>query len=154
MLKTLEPSLAKHPFCKDLEPRYLQLLTGCAANVVFRPDQVIFRTHDETDRFYLIRSGMIAVELFAPGRGEVSVQTLSQGDVLGWSWLIPPYRATFGARAVSLTRAIGIDGKCLRKKCETDHDLGYELYKRVAPIVVHQLEATQLQLLDFYRPEP
>lgn len=151
MVTTLEPILASHPFCRDLAPRYLRLLVGCASNVVFRPGDIIFRTEDAVDQFYLIRVGKVAVELYVPARGAVTVQTLSEGEVLGWSWLIPPYRATFGVRAVELTRAIGIDGKCLRNKCETDHDLGYDLFKRVAPILVHQLEATQVQLLDLYR---
>ena len=153
MITTLEPILAQHPFCKDLEPRYLKLLVGCASNVVFQPGNVILRRDDVADQFYLIRSGKVAIELFVPGRGAVTVQTLSEGDILGWSWLIPPYRATFGAQAVDVTRAFGIDGKCLRNKCGSDHDLGYELYQRVAPILVRQLEATQVQLLDLYRTE-
>lgn len=153
MITTLEPILARHPFCKDLEPRYLQLLVGCASNVVFRPGEVILRMDDVVDQFYLIRGGKVTIELFVPARGAVTVQTLTEGDILGWSWLIPPYRATFGARAVEVTRAFGIDGKCLRNKCQSDHDLGYELYQRVAPILVRQLEATQVQLLDLYRTE-
>jgi CRP-like cAMP-binding protein len=70
--------------------------------------------------------------------------------VLGWSWLFPPYRWHFDARALELTRAIALDGKCLREKCEEDHDLGYELVKRVAQIIMERLQATRLQLLDVY----
>ncbi len=153
MPTSLEPILAGHPFCKNLEHGYLQLLVGCASNVLFRPDEKIFRMDEQSDRFFLIRSGKIAIELYVPVRGSVTVETLSEGEVVGWSWLIPPYRSTFGARAVELTHAIGIDGKCLRGKCESDHNLGYELCKRVAPILVHRLEATRLQLLDLYRTE-
>ena len=153
MITTLEPILAKQPFCKDLEPCYLQLLVGCASNVVFHPGDVIFRMGDEVDQFFLIRTGKVAIELFVPGRGGVCVETLSEGDLLGWSWLIPPFRATFGARAVESTRAIGIDGKCLRKKSESDHELGYELFKRMAPILALRLEAVRLQLLDLYCTE-
>jgi hypothetical protein len=75
---------------------------------------------------------------------------LGEGEILGWSWLIPPYNWHFDARAVELTRAIALDGKCLRNKCEQDHDLGYELLKRFAHIMEQRLQATRLQLLDVY----
>jgi CRP/FNR family cyclic AMP-dependent transcriptional regulator len=78
------------------------------------------------------------------------VSTLSAGEIVGASWLVPPYRWTFDARAVELTRAIGMDAQCLRGKCEADHDLGYALMKRFLPIFVKRLEATRLQLLDVY----
>ena len=92
MATTLEPVLAKHPFFQGLEPEYLKLIVGCAANVLFQPGQVIFRADDEVDRFYLIRRGHVAIELYAPPRGTITIQTLGEGDILGWSWLIPPHR--------------------------------------------------------------
>ena len=76
--------------------------------------------------------------------------TLGEGDILGWSWLMPPYHWQFHARAVEVTRAIALDGKCLRTKCEQNHDLGYELLKRFCHIIERRLEATRLQLLDVY----
>jgi CRP-like cAMP-binding protein len=75
---------------------------------------------------------------------------LAAGEVLGWSWLIPPYHWKFDARAIEQTRALALDGKCLRTKCEEDHDLGYELLKRFAQIMEERLQATRLQLLDVY----
>jgi CRP-like cAMP-binding protein len=92
----------------------------------------------------------VALEIVAPQRGPIIVETLGEGDILGWSWLIPPYNWHFDARAVELTRAIALDGKCLRTKCEADHDLGYELLKRFTNIMEQRLEATRLQLLDIY----
>ncbi len=77
-------------------------------------------------------------------------QTVAEGDVLGWSWLFPPYRWVFDAQALELTRALVFDGTCLRGKCEDDHNLGYELMKRFAHVVVQRLQATRLQLLDVY----
>jgi CRP-like cAMP-binding protein len=148
---SLEPVLARHPFFQDLEKQYLELIVGCAANAVFQPEQIIFRTSEEVDRFYLIRSGKVAIELYAPPRGSITIQTLGEGEILGWSWLIPPYRPRFNARAVERTIAIGMDGGCLRGKCEADHNLGYELFSRVAPILVNRLEAACIQLLDLYR---
>ena len=149
-METLEPILAQHPFLKGLEPRHLQVLVGCAANVRFDAGQFIFREGEAAKHFYIIRHGKIALEIFVPGRGPVAIQTLGEGEVLGWSWLFPPYRWHFDARALELTRAIALDGECLRGKCETDHDLGYELVKRFANVMMERLQATRLQLLDVY----
>jgi CRP-like cAMP-binding protein len=90
------------------------------------------------------------VELFAPQRGAVAIDTYGEGDVLGWSWLIPPYHWRFDARAIEPTRAISLDARCMRTKCENDHDLGYELMKRFARIIEQRLDATRWQLLDVY----
>jgi CRP-like cAMP-binding protein len=153
-LQTLEPLLAEHPFLRGLEPRYLALLAGCAANVRFDAGRYIFREGEEADRFYIIRHGKVALELSAPERGALTIQTLGAGDVLGWSWLFPPYRWRFDARALELTRAIALDGACLRRKCDEDHSFGYELVKRFAQVIVERLQATRLQLLDVYGVHP
>ncbi|HUO40219.1 MAG TPA: cyclic nucleotide-binding domain-containing protein [Mycobacterium sp.] len=149
-MKTLQGILERHPFFSGLGPRYLQLVTGCARNVRFNAGEVIFKEGEEADDFYLIREGKVALELFAPGRGSLTVQTLHDGDILGWSWLIPPYNRRFDATAVTATRAIVMDGKCLREKCETDHELGYELVKRIALILGQRLDAARFQLVDLY----
>jgi CRP/FNR family transcriptional regulator, cyclic AMP receptor protein len=150
-METLERILTEHPFFQGLEPLHLQLLVGCAANQVFKPGEAIIRRGEEANEFYLIRHGKVAVELRTPNRGALTVQTLGEGEVLGWSWLLPPYRWHFDARAMELVRAIALDGKCLRLKCEEDHHLGYELLKRFAHIVTKRFDATLLQLLDVYR---
>ncbi|HNC43237.1 MAG TPA: cyclic nucleotide-binding domain-containing protein, partial [Acidobacteriota bacterium] len=107
-MENLERYLAEHSFFKDIEPQYLKLLVGCASNVRFQPGQFLFRCGEEANSFYLIRHGRIAVELFAPNRGAITVQTVSEGEILGWSWLIPPYRWHFDAKATELTRAIAL----------------------------------------------
>jgi len=149
-METLEPLLAAHPFFKDLRREHLQVLAGCAANVRFEAGQYIFREGEEAKTFYLLRHGRVALEMAVPGRGVLTIQTISEGDVLGWAWLFPPYRWHFDARAVELVRAIAMDGQCLRDKCEQDHSLGYELVKRFAQIIQERLQATRLQLLDVY----
>lgn len=149
-MQTLEPILAEHPFFKDLERRHLELIVGCAANVRFDAGQFIFREGEEANQFYLIRHGRVALEIAAPQGPPITIQTIGEGEILGWSWLIPPYHWRFDARAVQFTRAIALDGKCLREKCEEDHDLGYELLKRFAHIMDLRLQATRLQLLDVY----
>ena len=149
-MRTLEPYLAEHPFLKGLEPQHLKIIVGCASNVRFDAGQYILREGEEANNFYIIRHGIVAVELFAAERGTITIQTIGEGEILGWSWLIPPYHWRFDAKAVELTRAIALDGRCLRTKCEKDHDLGYELLKRFAHVITQRLEATRLQLLDVY----
>jgi cAMP-binding proteins - catabolite gene activator and regulatory subunit of cAMP-dependent protein kinases len=149
-METLEPILAQHPFLKDLESQHLQLIVGCATNVRFDAGQFVFREGAEAKQFYIIRHGKVGLETFVPGRGPITIQTLGEGDVLGWSWLFRPYQWHFDARALELTRAIALDGECLRGKCEADHNLGYELVKRFAQVIMERLQATRLQLLDVY----
>ncbi len=149
-METLEKILEEHPFAKDLDKRYLALLVGCAANVCYDSRQFIFREGEEAKQFYLIRRGRVALEVFAAPAGGITIMTLGEGEVLGWSWLFPPYQWKFDARATETTRAIALDAQCLRIKCEADHDLGYELLKRFALMVERRLDSTRLQLLNAY----
>ena len=149
-ITTLEPIIAKHPFFDDLEPEYLSLVVGCASNVQFKPCEYIYTQGEQAENFYLIRRGNVAIEIFVPGRGEINIESVGPGDVLGWSWLFPPYRWHFNAHALELTRAIAFDGACLRGKCEENPSLGYDLMQRFAIIVTRRLQATRLQLMDLY----
>jgi CRP/FNR family transcriptional regulator, cyclic AMP receptor protein len=147
---SLEPIIRKHPFFQGLEDRYVQLVVSCARNVRFEPEQMVFCEGEAADQFYLIREGLVAVQVLVPHRGYLTVETVSTGDVLGWSWLFPPYRWRFSARTQQPTQALAFDGKCLRGKCEEDHDLGYELMKRFSRIIIERLQGTRLRLLDLY----
>lgn len=149
-METLEPILAQHPFFQDIEPDDRHLMAGCATNVRFSAGADLFREGDPADRFYLLRHGRVALQVFIPGQGRVTLETIEAGDVLGWSWLFPPYTWHFDAQAVELTRAIAFDGACLRDKCDEDHGLGYALMQRFARIIMQRLQATRLQLLDVY----
>ena len=149
-METLGPLLAQHPFLKGMDAAQIKLLEGCASNVRFEKGKYIFRESEEANQFYIIRQGKVALEIYTPDRGPIIVSTLGEGDILGWSWLIPPYNWRFDAHAIDDTRAIALDGKCLRTKCEADHHLGYELLKRFASILEQRLEATRIQLLDIY----
>ncbi|MCL5095979.1 MAG: cyclic nucleotide-binding domain-containing protein [Candidatus Omnitrophica bacterium] len=148
--KSLEELIAEAAFFKDLDPSYRQMLAGCGTNVVYKPGEFIFREGDESRQFYLIRTGSVALEINLPGKGAMIIQTLNEGEVLGWSCLIPPYRKHFDGRSVKQTRAIAFDGACIGKKCEEDAKLGYEFFRRFAGIMAQRLSATRLQLLDVY----
>ena len=149
-MESLEPILRTHPFLEGLDSRFMELITGCASNVRFNAGEFLLHEDEEANQFYIIRQGRVAVESHAAGMDPIIIHTVEAGDILGWSWLVPPYYWHFDARAVELTRAIALDGKCLRQKCEKDHELGYELLKRFTNIITQRLEATRMQLLDFY----
>jgi CRP/FNR family transcriptional regulator, cyclic AMP receptor protein len=149
-METLERIIAEHPFFEGLETYYTGLLTGCASNVRFAAGSYIFKEGEAANSFYLIRSGKVALEILPPQSRPITVETLTEGEIVGWSWLLPPYIWSFDAHALQDTRAIALDGKCLRAKCEQNHDLGYEVLKRFGQIMARRLQATRFQLLDMY----
>lgn len=153
-METLARILADHPFARGLNQQHLGLLIGCASNVRFDAGQLVFREGEEATEFYLIREGKMAVELHAAERSAINILTVGEGEVLGWSWLVPPYRWNFDARAVDATRAIALNGRCLREKSERDSDLGYQLLKRIVSVMEERLQATRLQLLNVYELHP
>ena len=149
-MENLGRVIAEHPFCRGLEPYYVDLLISCASNVRFGPDHHLFREGGAANHFYLIREGKVALEVTAPQHSRLTMETVNEGEVLGWSWLVPPYRWHFSARAVGPVRAIALDGKCLRVKCEKNHDLGYEMLRRTVDVVGRRLQSTRFRLLDLY----
>ena len=151
---TLEPILAEHPFLKGMKKEHLSLITGCASNVKFEAGTYLFKEGQDAHQFYIVRQGAIALEVFSPAHGPLVVNTVGEGEVMGWSWLVPPYRWHFDGKATELVRAIALDGKCLRGKCEKDHDLGYELLKRFSEMMSHRLDAARMQLIDLYDDMP
>jgi CRP/FNR family cyclic AMP-dependent transcriptional regulator len=142
--------VAHHPFFAGLDEAYVRLAGGCAMNVRFDAGQYLFHQGDAAERFYLIRHGRVALEIASPGRSAVTFETLEPGEIVGVSWLIPPYRWSYDAQAVELVRAIAIDAVCLRAKSEADHDFGYAMMKRFVPVLVQRLQTTRLQILDVY----
>ncbi len=146
----LEKLLAQHPFFEDMSEDQRKTLAGCARNERFAANTVIAHEGDPAQRFYFLRSGAVALELHTPTHDPIIVETLGDGDVFGWSWLVPPHRWTYDVRALQLTRLISLDGTCLRKKLKKDHDLGYQLYRRFVPVMARRLAHTRLQLIDMY----
>ncbi|HYB34527.1 MAG TPA: cyclic nucleotide-binding domain-containing protein [Mycobacterium sp.] len=149
-MSTLEDILAEHPLFSDLDPRYIQLVAACASEVHYNEGDVLFRQDEKANNFYLICEGKIALQIHAPGRGSLTVQTLEDGEILGYSWLIPPHYYRFDGRAVKATHAIVLDGTRLRPICEEDYKLGYQLVSRIASILGRSFDATRHRLLDVY----
>ena len=146
----LDRILMQHPFFAGLETEIVQLVAGCARNLRFEAGQYLFHEGEPANEFYLVRHGKVALEILPPGQPPMLFSTLGEGEIVGASWLVPPYRWMFDARATELTRAIGMDAACLRNKCEADHHVGYEMMKRFLPVLLQRLQATRLQILDIY----
>jgi CRP-like cAMP-binding protein len=149
LTQTHEP-LPAHKFFAGLAPGHLAVIAGCAGTVVFPDGAFLFREGERADAFYLIRSGRVVLETCAPGRDPLTVQTLAEGDVTGFSWLLEPHRWEFDGRACAQVAAIRVDGARLRGHCERDPGLGYELMRRFSGLAVARLQATRLQLMDVY----
>lgn len=149
-IKNLESILNEHPFFAGMKAEYKELLAGCASNVRFKSGQFILREGGPANAFYLLREGKVALEICPPGRKPIPIQKLAEGDVLGWSWLVPPFRWRFDAHAVGPTRAIALDAQCLRKKCEQDGGLSFDLLTRFSRVMVEHLQGARLQILNHH----
>ncbi len=149
-MRTIEQLLHEAPALAALRSEHRAVIAGCGRNAVFAEGEYLMREGEPADVFYILREGEVALETFVPHRGATTLQTLTDGDLLGWSWLVEPYRVAFDARSLQTTHAIAFDAACLRGKCELDPALGYDLLKLFAAIIVQRLQHTRLQLLDVY----
>jgi CRP-like cAMP-binding protein len=149
-MRTIDELVSESPVFEGMTNEQLQLIAGCAQNAGFAAGERLFREGEPADTFYLVRKGRVALSTHAPARGPVLIETLDPGEIVGWSWIVPPYVWHFDARAVDDVRAVAFDGACLRGKCETDHALGYELMRRFGGVMLDRLQHTRLRLLDLY----
>ena len=101
------------------------------------------------DSFFLIRDGFVALQTESPA-GVITIETLHNGDPVGWSWLFEPYLNHFDARSRGVTHGVRFDGAALRARCLEEPELGYELMRSFASVIVERLDATRLRLLDVY----
>jgi CRP/FNR family cyclic AMP-dependent transcriptional regulator len=143
--------LATQPFLGGLTAAQLDKLSFWSKRTVFHAGTRLFREGHRADRFWLIREGHVTLDTHVPGHGDVIVETLGPGAVLGWSWLFPPYRWHFSASAVETTLAVELDGPGVRELCERDKELGYFLVHQFMAVVVERLQNTRLRLLDLYK---
>jgi CRP/FNR family transcriptional regulator, cyclic AMP receptor protein len=129
-----------------------QLLGGRvpASTVRFQAGSYLFHEGDPADRLFLVRRGRVALELLVPGRGPLIVDTVQAGELLGVSWLFPPYRWQLDARAVKPVEALAADGAALRAACEQDPRFGYQLTQRIGAVMQHRLQSARVRLLDLY----
>jgi CRP-like cAMP-binding protein len=149
-VRPLADLVEAHPFFAGLPREAVEVVSGCAANVVYAPASYVFREGGPADRFFVLRAGRVSLEVYLPGRGARVFQILGPGDALGASWLAEPYVWSWDARALDRVRAVAFDAVCLRGKCDADPVVGYALMKRFLPIVVERLQAARMQALDLY----
>ena len=140
--------VALHPFLAGMNPAHLTLLSDCAMSVHFEKGETILREGELANRFYLIESGKILLESGGGLGDPVIVETVGTGDLLGWSWMFPPYVWHFTARAAEPTTAIFFYGTTLREFCESDHSLGYELFKRMTPVMLQRLQQARRRMVS------
>ena len=138
--------LKTHEFFRDLSSGDLKLICDCALLQFFERGDKIAHTGNSADFFYVIQSGRLSISVEMGGRGSREIQSLGEGEVVGWSWIFPPYRWSFDVSALEPTSVISFEGACVRSKCEQDPRLGYELMKRFAQVLSQRLRLTRLQL--------
>ena len=150
----LEARVAAHPFLIGMSRHQIKLLIDCALPTSFSAGQHIFRTGETANRFYLIEKGSVALEAVSIDDSPVLIDTVGAGDLLGWSWLFPPYLWHFDARAIEPTRAIFFYGTVLHEYCERDPALGYELFKRMSEVMIRRLQAARIKLSEAMKENP
>ena len=147
--KTIRDLLATQPVLAGLDDGDLDLMAGCAHNEVLEAGVFIAREGEPADRFFVVRAGRVGLEIHAP-TGPLVIETLGDGDLVGWSWIVPPHRWVYDVEVLERAHVVAIDAACLRDKCEADPAFGYRVMKRFAQVVAERLQATRLRLLDLY----
>lgn len=147
---TLMIYLAQHPMFKELKPDQIALIASYASVQEYAPQEVVFEQDKSADTFFIVREGRVTVEVPSIDGEPFAIQTLGDGSMLGWSWLVPPYLWNFDARATTPSTIIKVDGQKLRAACDADPALGYQLMKRVARLMAERLNAARMAAIRHY----
>lgn len=153
-MPTIVELLGTHPFTSGMSAEHLKLLADCGRLQEVDVGEYVLREGEPADSFFLVIGGRVAIELFAPNRGAITVQTVSPGEVIGWSWLFEPYRFSFDARAMEPSQLIALNALCVRGKTGADHALAVDLLSRMARVLAKRLTAARVQLMDIYGSTP
>ena len=152
MIEVTAEALATHPFLHGVSGDHLTVLTEATSDVTFPAKQRLFEDGGSATRFWLLQSGHVSLDLHVPGQGRMKIDTIGMGELLGWSWLFPPYRWAFGAVAASRVEAFEFDGRMVRARCASDPVLGYEVTRRLAHVVAKRLQSTRVRLITASSP--
>lgn len=145
-MRSMLEELGEHELTRGMRPEHLAQLASCARNVVFMPGTWVCREGEAADTCWLLRAGQVTLEVTTPAGRKHTVETMEEGGLLGCAWLAPPYQTCFDARVLRPTRAIALDGACLRAKTERDPSLGSALFARVARVLSQRLSAARVEL--------
>lgn len=146
-MNPITTTISEHPFVRTLSREHLDILAQGATERVFKPDEMLFRQGEPANRFYLLIDGKVALEAHNPGSADTPIQTIGPGEVVGWSWLFPPFVWHFQARALERTTSIVLDGALLLVAANKNHDFGFDLMNRVARILISRLQSTRQGLV-------
>ena len=149
-MKSVKELLQAHPLFEGLDEQTVEQLAACALNVHFAPDEYLFRTGEPANRFFMLRSGGVALDVVGPGDRHLVVDTVGPGGVVGYSWAVPPYRWVMNARATESTSAVALDATCLRARFDVDPRVGYELLQRLVATLAERIYSARIRLLDLY----
>lgn len=144
--------LSRNGFFSALAPEHLDLLAQHARRRTLANDEVLFRNGGAARHFYLLLRGKLSIEVAAIEGPPLELQALEPGAVVGWSWMIPPYRWHFQARAEQAAEALEFDGAEILARCEQDPRLGYELLKRFSALMSERLEFARRRIMDEWKP--
>jgi CRP-like cAMP-binding protein len=144
-------AFTSHAFLAGLSERHRLLLASGARPFTAAAGELLAREGEPAKAFYLVQAGHVALTLHTPDRGAVPIQTVGPGEIVGWSWLVPPHRWQFDCRAADPVQGLAFDAEWLREKCDQDYELGYPLLKQLVGVIANRLAATRLQLLDLYK---
>jgi CRP-like cAMP-binding protein len=133
-----------------LDDKDFDLFESLSHQLTLVPDEQLFREHDEAKRFFIIDSGIIALEAARPAKPPTTVQTLGAGELLGLSWRLTPHRWMWTARAMTDVRLAVFDAAIMRAACEFDTDLDRLMWEIVAREASKRLHHARVQLLDLY----
>lgn len=147
MIEVTTSALSAHPFLRGMPPEHLEALAAAASDVRFAAGHRIFEEGQFAGKFWLIQSGRVALDMSVPGNGRVIVDRVGMGDLLGCSWLFPPYRWAFGAVCVGPLEAFEFDASAVRARFAADPVFGYELTRRLIPVLAGRLQATRGRLI-------
>lgn len=149
-MKKLAEHFVQHPFVRDIEDKYIDVLLNCASEEKFKKGEFLFKEGEDASKFYLIRSGKVNLGISDAEKGEIDILTLRAGEVLGWSWIVTPYVWHFDAEVTEDVTLFSLDGECLKAQCEKDKVFGYEILKRVSQLIEQRLNILKMQLMDRY----
>jgi CRP/FNR family transcriptional regulator, cyclic AMP receptor protein len=148
MIEVNAAALATHPFLHGMPSDQLSVLAEAACDVTFPARHRLFEDGGSANRFWLIRSGHVALDLHVPGEGPVIIETIGMGELLGWSWLFPPYKWAFGAMTAGAMEAFEFDAPMVRERCAAYPELGYEFNQRITRVLAKRLQATRIRLIS------
>ncbi|MFA6003644.1 MAG: cyclic nucleotide-binding domain-containing protein [Elusimicrobiota bacterium] len=149
-MEPLQYTIARHEFFRDFKPQHLQIFQDCASDGRYGRDQFLLRQGQGAERFFLIRKGEVRLELLTPEYGPIPIQTVGPGEVVGWSWIVPPYKSSFDARAVEALHVIVFDTSELRRRCEQDFELGYRVLQKFTAALSLRLDAVRARLVEYH----